>query len=45
VVAAAVMLLTRRSPVLPPRVAFALVVVLGVTGWAYALAQRATIVA
>jgi hypothetical protein len=45
VVVAVVMLVTRRSPVLPPRVAFALVVVLGVTGWAYALAQRATIVA
>jgi hypothetical protein len=43
-VAGAVMLLTRRSPVLPPRAAFALVVLLGMTGWTYALAQRATIV-
>jgi hypothetical protein len=38
-------LLTRRSPVMPSRVAIAVVVLLAATGWAYALAQRATIVA
>jgi hypothetical protein len=44
VVAGAVLLLTRRAPALPPRLAVALVVLLAATGWAYALAQRATIV-
>jgi hypothetical protein len=45
IVAGAAVLLTRRSPALPPRVALALGVLLAATGWAYALAQRATIVA
>jgi Protein of unknown function (DUF2752) len=45
VVAGALTLLTRRSPALPPRFGVALVVLLAATGWAYALAQRATIVA
>jgi hypothetical protein len=45
VVAGALVLVTRRSPTLTPRVTAALIVVLAATGWAYALAQRATIVA
>ena len=45
VVAGVVLLLTRRPVVLPPRLAVVLVTVLAAAGWAYALAQRATIVA
>jgi hypothetical protein len=45
ILAGALILVTRRSPALPPRVAIALVVLVAATGWAYALAQRATIVA
>ena len=44
VLAGALVLLTRRSPALTPRVSVALVVVLAAAGWVYALAQRATIV-
>jgi hypothetical protein len=45
IVAGAVVLFMRRVPALPPRLAVVLVVLLAATGWAYALAQRATIVA
>ncbi len=45
VVAGAGLLLTRRAPALPPRFTVALIAVFAVAGWAYALAQRATIVA
>ena len=45
IVAGALILLTRRRPRLTPRVAAVLVAVAGRAGWAYALAERATIVA
>jgi hypothetical protein len=45
ILAGAVVVFRRRMPILPPRIAVALVVVLGIAGWAYALAQRAAIVA
>jgi hypothetical protein len=45
VVAGTLMLITRRSPVVPPRMAWVGVAVLAAAGWAYALAERATIVA
>ncbi len=45
VLAGALAVLTRRAPALAPRVSVALVAVLAATGWVYALAQRATIVA
>ena len=46
IVAGALILLTRRSPTLPPRRrACGSSSLLAATGWTYALAQRATIVA
>ena len=45
IVAGAVLLVARRPPTLPPRVTVVLVALLAATGWAYALVQRATIVA
>ena len=45
IVAGALVLLARRSPTLPPRLALGLVVLLAAAGWTYALVQRATIVA
>ena len=45
IVAGALLLITRRAPALPPRVAWVRVAVLAVTAWGYALAERATIVA
>jgi hypothetical protein len=43
IVAGALVLVTRRSPALTPRAVVALVAVLAAIGWAYALAERATI--
>jgi hypothetical protein len=45
IIAGALMLLTRRSPAVPPRMAWVGVAVLVAIGWAYALAERTTIVA
>jgi hypothetical protein len=45
IVAGALMLITRRAPAVPPRMAWVGVAVLAAAGWAYALAERATIVA
>jgi hypothetical protein len=45
VLAGATLLLTRRPVAVSPRLTVTLVAVLAAAGWAYALAQRATIVA
>lgn len=44
IVAGALVLLTRRTPALTTRAATLLVALVAATGWAYALAHRATIV-